>query len=158
MRKKMLIVDDNENLREALQLMFEDHYDLKFAASGEEAIQSFDQFNPEVVLMDFQMPGLDGVQTMQVLREQSAQSQMIIMSAYNEKERVRSAFRNGAFDFVTKPFDVKDLKTMVENAAANADKIINFQPSAYLVQAKEAAFNQREVDQMVERTLQAACC
>ncbi len=59
MKKKMLIVDDNDSLRVALKLVFEDDYDIHFAATGEEAIAAFGEASPQVVLMDFQMPGLN---------------------------------------------------------------------------------------------------
>lgn len=158
MKKKMLIVDDNENLREALKMVFEDHYDLQFADSGEAAIESFNFTTPEVVLMDFNMPGLNGIQTMQMLREQSEQTQMIIMSAYDDQAQVRSALHSGAFDYVPKPFDVFDLKNLVDQAAANADKIINFNPKPDMIAAKATAFEKRYYDQLIDRSLQAACC
>lgn len=157
MKRQMLIVDDNDNLREALKHVFEDEYELQFAASGEEAIDSFNQSSPDVVLMDFQMPGLDGVQTMQLLREKTVPSQMIIMSAYDNRERALSAFKSGAFDFVPKPFDVFDLKNMVDQAATCADKIIDFQPSQAAMNQKEIELNEREMAQTIERTLQVAC-
>lgn len=153
MKKKMLIVDDNENLREALKLVFEDDYELLFAKNGEEAIQLFGLNKPDVVLMDFHMPGLSGVQAMQVLKEQSAGSQMIIMSAYDDKARVSSAFKNGAFDYVPKPFDVFQLKDMVDQAAAHQHV---YQNSAYI--EKQMAFEKRSLNQMIDRTLQLACC
>ncbi len=158
MKRQMLIVDDNASLREALKLVFEDEYELFFAASGEEAIDSFNQKAPDVVLMDFQMPGLDGVQTMKLIREKALTSQIIIMSAYDNRERALSAFKSGAFDFVPKPFDVFDLKNMVDQAASCADKIINFQPTPTAICEKESELAQREMAQMIERTLQVACC
>ena len=157
MKKKMLIVDDNQNLQEALKLVFEENYNLYFAASGEEAIVAFGEASPEVVLMDFQMPGLNGVETMKILQDQSPKTQMIIMSACEAKECTVNSISSGAFDFVTKPFDIFDLKNIVDQAAASVDKIINFSTKNMSLAERQINIQKQEIDSLIERTLQVAC-
>jgi len=153
-KKHMLIVDDNYGLREALKTVFEDDYNLTFAASGEEALKASFVKKPEVVLMDYRMPGLNGVETMEHLRKIAPETQIIIMSAYDDRQNVANFFRGGAFDFVGKPFEISEIKEIVENAAAYAEKIMNFVPKRTI---PEPVISQNEVNEMIHETLRVAC-
>lgn len=149
-KQQMLIVDDNSALRAALQAVFEDEYDLTFAADGQEALREYRQRAPQVVLMDYKMPGLDGLETLQEMRAQKADSRVVLMSAYDERETVEAARRSGATDFVGKPFDVEEIKRVIQKAA----------PARKTVRARAAAkpvITQREVDELIHQTLRLAC-
>jgi DNA-binding NtrC family response regulator len=152
-KKQMLIVDDNHGLREALRTVFEDDFDLAFASRVSE------HRRPQVVLMDYQMPGLDGVQTMQLLREQTPESRVIVMSAYDDHQRVAAAMRSGASDFVGKPFDIREIKSLVERAAATSDQSLpSKKPSNVPKTIKpKVLITQQEVDAMIDQTLRTAC-
>ncbi len=158
-KKQMLIVDDNHGLREALRTVFEDDFDLAFASSGEEALGVSGNHRPQVVLMDYQMPGLDGVQTMQLLRAQTPESRVIVMSASDDHQRVTAAMRSGASDFVGKPFDVGEIKSLVARAVATSDKSLSFKKPAYVAKTikPEPLISQQEVDAMIDQTLRTAC-
>ena len=125
-KRHMLIVDDNYGLREALRTVFEDDYNLSFAENGEQALRATFAAKPEVVLMDYRMPGMDGIETMEYLRKMVPDSQLVIMSAYDDCENVADFYRNGAYDFVGKPFNVSEVKEIVASAAAQANKIMDF--------------------------------
>ncbi len=157
-KKQMLIVDDNHGLREALRTVFEDDFDLAFASSGEEALGVSEHHRPQVVLMDYQMPGLDGVQTMQLLREQTPESHVIVMSASDDHQRVTAAMRSGASDFVGKPFDIKAIRSMVERAVATSGKCLPSKQPSYVSQTikPEPIITQQEVDAMINQTLRTA--
>jgi DNA-binding NtrC family response regulator len=158
-KKQMLIVDDNYGFREALKTVFEDDYEVSFAGSGEEAITLSYFHKPQVVLMDYKMPGLNGIQTMQLLRDEFPVSQMVIMSAYDDMKTVTAALSNGAFDFVGKPFNVWDVKAAVDNAAEYSEKVINFNErlKTRLTAKPEPIISQSEVDEMIDQTLRVAC-
>ncbi len=155
-RKQMLIVDDNQGLREALKTVFEDEYELTFAASGEEALKRTFQQVPEVVLMDYRMPGLNGVETMSYLKQLAPDSQMVIMSAWDDQESVKRYLGGGAVNFVGKPFDVRNIKQVVGQAAEKSEKIVEFKTRRQQQQA-EPVISQREVDLMISDTLRVAC-
>ncbi len=155
-RKQMLIVDDNQGLREALKTVFEDEYELTFAASGEEALKRTFQQVPEVVLMDYRMPGLNGVETMSYLKQLAPDSQMVIMSAWDDQESVKRYPGGGAVNFVGKPFDVRNIKQVVGQAAEKSEKIVEFKTRRQQQQA-EPVISQREVDLMISDTLRVAC-
>jgi CheY-like chemotaxis protein len=113
-KKHVLIVDDNAELLEALKDVLEDDYDLDFAANGREAILKFNQHVPAVVLMDYKMPGMDGLETLRCIRTQVKSVPVIMMSAYHEECTVRSAIANGADFYLSKPFDLATVKDAIE--------------------------------------------
>jgi len=156
-KKQILIVDDNDGLRTALQLLFEDKYELSFAASGEEAIRTTQDLKPQVILMDFKMAGITGIQTLQLLREELPTTQTVIMSAYDDKRMVSAAYESGAFEFVRKPFDAWSLRNIVDQAANCSEKLVHFDVEAKNSGSPEPVISQAELNEMIDQTLRVAC-
>ncbi|MEW6515735.1 MAG: response regulator [candidate division FCPU426 bacterium] len=154
-KKQMLIVDDNQGLREALRTVFEDEYELAFAGSGEEALRFTFKRRPEVVLMDYRMPGMDGLETLSYLKKLAPDSRTVVMSAFDDRNQVEQFLSAGATDFVGKPFDVQDIKHKIARAAATAPKLVEYQPE---VKKTEPVISRREVDDMINQTLRLAAC
>jgi DNA-binding NtrC family response regulator len=157
-RKQMLIVDDNDSLRAALQAVFEDDYDLEFAASGEEALMKYHRHVPQVVLMDYKMPGLSGLETLQRLQGEAHKSPVVLMSAYDETPVQHTAFAYGASDFVGKPFNVNQIKAVIERAVdqhgvESAPRLRQDKPS----QPVQSIMTQPEVDELVEQAMRLTC-
>jgi CheY-like chemotaxis protein len=150
-KKQMLIVDDNYALREALKAVFEDEYELAFAADGQEALLQYRQRAPQVVLMDYRMPGLDGIETLQQMRAQSQQAKVVLMSAYDDRQTVADARNSGATDFVGKPFDIEQIKRAIHRAAPVRSQNVRVQS------APKPVITQREVDDLISQTLRLAC-
>jgi class 3 adenylate cyclase/CheY-like chemotaxis protein len=116
MTATVLVVDDEPDLEEVILQHFQrqisdGHMSFLFARDGLEALQSV-RGNPhiEVVLLDINMPRLDGLSTLQKLQEADELKSTIIVSAYGDMENIRAAMNRGAFDFVTKPIDLDDLE------------------------------------------------
>jgi DNA-binding NtrC family response regulator len=162
-KKQMLIVDDNDALRAALQAVFEDDYELEFAASGEEALMKYHRRTPQVVLMDYKMPGISGLETLQRLQGEAQKSPVVLMSAYDEKPVVNTALAHGASDFVGKPFNVNQIKAVIERAMDGRQEEVEpeFQPlqirktKAY--QQIQPVMTQSEVDELVEKAMRLTC-
>jgi len=161
MKKQLLIVDDNNALREALKIVFEDDFDLTFASNGEEALMQYSKRSPAVVLMDYKMPGMDGIETLQRMRAQAPDSRVVLMSAYDELSTVVNAMRSGAVDFVGKPFSVEQIKAAVgqtvasaPTASAKSDKIWKENP---VPSNRCSGISQNEVDDLIRQTLRIAC-
>jgi CheY-like chemotaxis protein len=150
-KQQMLIVDDNRALRVALKAVFEDDYELTFAADGQEALREYKQRAPQVVLMDYKMPGLDGLETLEQMRAQQADSRVVLMSAYDERETVTAARLSGATDFVGKPFDVEEIKRVIQKAAPVRSRTVRTQA------APKPVISQHEVDELIQSTLRLAC-
>jgi DNA-binding NtrC family response regulator len=161
-KKQMLIVDDNDSLRAALQAVFEDDYELEFAASGEEALMKYHRRVPQVVLMDYKMPGLDGLETLQRLQTEAQKSPVVLMSAYDEKPVVSTALAQGATDFVGKPFNVNDIRAVIERAVDNQSSLVHASSPHKIRQEKnqnqiQPIMTQPEVDELVEQAMRLTC-
>ncbi len=157
-KKQMLIVDDNDALRAALQTVFEDEFELAFAASGEEALEKYHSRVPEVVLMDYKMPGLSGVETMQRMQAQNEGSPVVLMSAYDEAPVVSQAFECGAADFIGKPFDVTRMRKVIDRAIQKYQaRVVGSAPVNSKRDSGQPIVTQMEVDELIDQTLRMAC-
>ncbi|KUO74162.1 MAG: histidine kinase [Clostridia bacterium BRH_c25] len=109
---KMVIVDDSEQTRENIASIMSFEKDIEIigeAGNGEEAIEIVRDKRPDIVLMDINMPVMDGIKATQALTEEGAESSIIIMSIQGEGEYIKRAMSAGARDYVVKPFGVREL-------------------------------------------------
>jgi DNA-binding NtrC family response regulator len=114
---RVLIVDDEPQIRRILLLMLAKHgFETAQACSGEEAVEIREKFKPDVVLLDVSMPGMNGLETLQVLIEQDKQVSVIMITAYGTIRSAVEAIRLGAFDYLTKPFDNDELIFIINRA------------------------------------------
>jgi DNA-binding response OmpR family regulator len=113
-RKTILIVDDEEAVRNLLQRTLQDvGYDVITAANGQEALDKVPQFNVSLVLLDIMMPGLDGFQVLDLIRQQSSVP-VIMLTGRGEVTTLRDALVLGADDYVRKPFRTRELLARIE--------------------------------------------
>lgn len=117
---KILVVDDEADLQILIQQKFrqkirQKEYEFVFAMNGREALQQLEQ-NPDVdlVLSDINMPEMDGLTLLSRIKDSNALLKSIIVSAYGDMGNIRIAMNRGAFDFVTKPVDFKDLEITID--------------------------------------------
>lgn len=114
---RILIVDDEENVRRLLNTVFTRDGHLPFIASdGEQALALFDQHTPDIVLMDIRMPRLGGMEALQAMRQRRQNVPVILMTAYAAIETAVEALRLGAFDYIIKPFDLDEIRMIVDRA------------------------------------------
>ena len=119
-KRRILIVDDEPGVRESLRMVLKERYEPTAAASGEEALRLLTSETFDVVLLDILMPGLDGLEVLERIKEQTLGSQVIMLTATKTVKTAVSAMKLGAFDYVTKPFDVDELLLIVERAVQSA--------------------------------------
>ncbi len=112
-QKKILICDDEEGVRESLNLILEDMYNLDFASSGDEAIQKAKNQKYDGVLLDIKMPAKDGLETLEELRQISPDVKVIIVTGYQSVETAAKAVQLGAMDYITKPFESDEVKEKI---------------------------------------------
>lgn len=114
----MLIVDDEESLRDSLYNWFiEDGYEVDSAANAKEALTKIEARKFDIVLADIKMPGMDGLEMHRRIKAINSNTIVIIMTAFASVETAVQALKDGAFDYITKPFDPDDLTHLVRNAA-----------------------------------------
>jgi len=112
----LLIVDDELGVRQSLQLVFNKTYRTIEAASAEDAIQKATEENPDLVLLDIMMPGTDGLAVLKQIKSANGECQVIMLTGLNTARTAFAAKATGAFDYVTKPFDIEELRLRVEHA------------------------------------------
>lgn len=111
---RILIVDDETNVRKALTEILEDGYVIVTAEDGEEAIEKVKQEEPDLLLLDLKMPGMDGLEVMKKVKEIRPDLPIIIISAVEEIKTVVEALRSGADDYLLKPSSVYEIKMAVQ--------------------------------------------
>jgi DNA-binding NtrC family response regulator len=117
----LLIVDDESNIRRILQVAFEKiGVEVTVAESGEQALKILEEKSFGCVLTDVTMPGISGFELHEKISERWPDTPVVIMTAYGTIPQAVSAIRRGAFEFITKPFDLDSLKKIVL-AAMNAE-------------------------------------
>lgn len=113
---KVLIVDDELSVRESLKMVFKDEYSLLFAINGEEALNVAQESSPDVILLDIIMPVLDGLTVLEKVKEFNPSIKVIMLTATKTVKTAVRAMRLGAYDYITKPFDVEELSIIVKKA------------------------------------------
>jgi len=114
---KILIVDDDEIVRESLfDWLEEDGYYVETARDAKEALQKCNKIRWDIYFLDIKMPGMDGLELHRRLREIDNEAIVIIITAYASVDTAVKALKEGAFDYVTKPFDPDSLSHLIRNA------------------------------------------
>lgn len=114
----ILIVDDEESVRDSLYNWFiDDGYDVECAEDGKKALNLLEAKDFDIVLADIKMPGMDGMELHKRIKTLTKEPIFIIMTAFASVDTAVQALKNGAFDYVTKPFDPDDLSHLIRNAA-----------------------------------------
>jgi DNA-binding NtrC family response regulator len=118
MTQKILIVDDNPDMTRFLaRLIGNDlHLETRTAGSAEEALKLLDKEQVNCLLVDMKMPGMDGMALMRLIKKSDASLPVIIMTAYGAIETAVEAMKEGAYDFITKPFEEERLLHTVRRA------------------------------------------
>jgi DNA-binding NtrC family response regulator len=117
MKRRILVIDDDASLRRILEYnLQEEGYEVLACSSGEEGLRLADSFRPELVISDVMMPGMDGFQLLQAVRERAPDTLVIIITAFGAIDAAVQAMKLGAYDYVTKPFNRDELKLTVRKA------------------------------------------
>jgi DNA-binding NtrC family response regulator len=120
MEKKVsiLIVDDEESVRDSLYDWFiDDGYTVECAESAKQALTILQAKDFDIILADIKMPGMDGLEMHKRIKALNSNAIFIFMTAFASVETAIQALKNGAFDYVTKPFDPDDLSHLIRNAS-----------------------------------------
>lgn len=114
----ILIVDDEESVRDSLHNWFiEDGYDVERAENAKNALLMLESRKFDIILADIKMPGMDGMEMHRRIRALNRDTIVIIMTAFASVDTAVQALKDGAYDYITKPFDPDDLSHLIRNAA-----------------------------------------
>lgn len=113
----LLIVDDEDSVRDSLFNWFiEDGYRVECAENAKKALSILESDNFDIILADIKMPGMDGLEMLRRIKSLKQDAIVIIMTAFATVDTAVQALKDGAFDYVTKPFDPDDLSHLIRNA------------------------------------------
>jgi DNA-binding NtrC family response regulator len=113
----ILIVDDEESVRDSLYNWFiEDGYDVDHAENAKRALAILESRNFDIILADIKMPGMDGLEMHRRIKSLNKETIVIIMTAFASVTTAVQALKDGAYDYITKPFDPDDLSHLIRNA------------------------------------------
>ncbi len=115
MKPRILIIEDEDKLRRVLELQLRSaDFEVDQAASAEEGLKLADR--ADVILTDLRLPGMDGLELIRVIRRQNTRVPILVMTAFGSVETAVEAMKAGAFDFLTKPFSLDHMTTVVSKA------------------------------------------
>ncbi|WP_029921627.1 sigma-54-dependent transcriptional regulator [Nevskia soli] len=118
-RQKILIVDDEEKMRRVLEIMLQRMgHQVGSAENGEDALQKLEDASYDLVISDLRMPGIDGAELLGRLREAGNDVPFIIVTAHGSIESAVAAMKNGANDYLLRPFDIETLKLALDRVFA----------------------------------------
>lgn len=118
--KRILIVDDEAGSRESLKAIFSREYEVRLAGGAEEALALLSADRMDLVMLDVIMPDRDGLWLLREIQNLYPEVPVIMVSASTSVRPVVEAIRSGAYDYVTKPFDVTDVRRMAERAITSS--------------------------------------
>lgn len=113
----IIIVDDEPGMREFLEIMLQkDGYVIDTAADGAEAIDKIEESLFDLAIVDIQMPVLNGIEVLKKINEKSPDTTVIMITAYASHETAIEAMKLGAYDYITKPFKIDEIKLVIKKA------------------------------------------
>jgi two-component system response regulator PilR (NtrC family) len=117
LKEKILVADDEQSMREFLDIMLKkESYKVSLASNGEEVVKLIDNDLFDLVLLDIRMPKLDGISALKRIKAIAPETIVIMITAYASADTAIKAMKEGAYDYITKPFKVEEIKLIIKNA------------------------------------------
>jgi two-component system response regulator PilR (NtrC family) len=114
---RILVADDEQSMREFLDIMLKkEGYKVSLASNGEEVLKLIDKDLFDLILLDIRMPKLDGIGVLKKIKTASPETIVIMITAYASADTAIKAMKEGAYDYITKPFKVDEIKLIIKNA------------------------------------------
>ncbi len=140
---KILVVDDEENIRLMLKrVLSKEKYEVQEASNGFMALQKIAQEKYSAILLDLKMPQMDGLQVINKIKEKDINIPIVMMSAYGTVPEAVEAMKLGAFDYLVKPFDLDELRIILERMISQ-NEIKN--ENQYYREEEDKRFNFKEI-------------
>jgi DNA-binding NtrC family response regulator len=112
-KETILVVDDEAGPRESLRMILKPLYEVHTASNGQEALRLIQDKDIDVVTLDLNMPGLSGIDVLKEIRKLKPTTEVIVITGYGTLTNAQEAIRFGAGDFISKPFNVADVISIV---------------------------------------------
>ncbi len=152
--KSILIIDDEENIRKYLgRALAKDGFDVFTAEYGKEGLNLLVRKHIDIVLLDLNLPDINGLDVLKEIKEVDVQSVIIIITAYGDITSAVEAMRLGAYDYLTKPFDIEDIKIVINKAfkiIGLEDRIVGLQRQVDRFKDGELITRSRKMNDLLE--------
>ncbi|TKB27961.1 sigma-54-dependent Fis family transcriptional regulator [Desulfopila sp. IMCC35006] len=113
----VLIVDDERSMRDFLKILLEkEGHQVTTADSGTRALETLSKLAVDVIVSDIRMPGMTGIELLETVKEHTPELPVIMITAFASPDDAVLAMKNGAFDYISKPFNVDEIKSVIESA------------------------------------------
>ncbi|HCT86248.1 MAG: response regulator [Candidatus Margulisiibacteriota bacterium] len=119
---KLLIIDDDEMVRSTLRYFLQNNYEVYEAGNGKEGLEVLAREKISLVLLDYHMPGMNGIETLLLIKRDHPGVQVCMMSAEHIPYFREYALSYGSYDFIRKPFDLDEVKAVLKNMEENNAK------------------------------------
>ena len=116
MRSKLWIVDDEESIRTICKSALEENFRIETFSNGSEALLALNSERPDLIITDIKMPGLTGIDLLKIVAEKYPDLPTIVMTAHADIDNALSAYKGGAFEYLSKPFDVDTIRSLALKA------------------------------------------
>ena len=120
-RKRVLLIDDDPRVRASLKMVLEPIYDILQAGDGQEGLDVFRKDEPDLILLDVILPGTDGLAMLQTLRMESKMTPVIMLTGTKSVKTAVDAMKLGAADYLSKPFDVDELRIVIDRTLNSSE-------------------------------------
>ncbi len=159
-RPTVLIVDDELSIRESFSLILDDYFNVETAASGETAVQKASTQPVDLVFLDIRMPGMDGMETLPKLKKIMPNTPVVMVTAVNDVQSAGQTIKDGAEDYIVKPFDVEDVlkkaRFLLERKSVKAEAA-RLRATSPLAFQKPRLFGKgRKMDELMESMAHAS--
>lgn len=122
---RVLLADDEGIVRDSLKMIIEKNFpeecEIEMARTGRDVIEVAEVFRPDIVFMDIQMPGINGIDAIREIKKSSQNAEFIVLSAYDKFDYAKEAVALGVLDYLTKPFDKKVICDVLRRAVGRID-------------------------------------
>lgn len=153
---KILVVDDEKNIRLTVtQCLQPQGYTVKTAINGQEALANLEEYDPQLMLLDLQMPGMNGIEVLKRAKELLPDLHVIMFSAHANVENAVDAMKLGAVDFIQKPFTPKEIRELVSKVLGREN--VSDLPTDYdsLMSAAKHRVSKRQFEEAITLVKQA---
>jgi two-component system response regulator (stage 0 sporulation protein F) len=124
--KSILVVDDQDGVCQLLQeLLVSEGFQVSTACNGYKALELIEALSPAILIIDMKMPGMSGIDVLTALQNMKHNCVPIMMTAYGELEIIKEAAKLGVSHFITKPFDIDELRNLIKKVTESLETETN---------------------------------
>ncbi len=150
--RKILIIDDELSVREALRIILKDEYSVVLMDSAEAGLEFLKHNEVDLVFLDILMPGMSGLDALKIIKARPQPPEVVIVTATRTVKNAVEAMKHGAFEYVTKPFDVDEIKMIAERGIENHQLVLECSSLKLQMEQEKERFYKELEEKVKERT------